>query len=397
VQDAHKNLLETKLKRAVLEEKIRRAAKDKVDADRPPPELLVRSASSIPDQRIVSVFGGRLIRGAFQMLVGPGESGKGMSSSDLVARFSTGIPFPGEPKGRSPMSVIVCVTEDSAARVKARLAAAGADLDKVYFVDGPPSLRGGLVVPSPVAFDDDAGALLTKAKEVGAGALFLETMLEHLGDRSGRKQWSTNNEAEVRRALSPVVALCREAGMFGWGVMHPRKSQDGGIEDSISGSAAFRNIGRGVLHVYRDPKEPSEEKSPWRLLIMSKANYLAHRPPTLRFKIEPWEKDPTEGRVVWGIQGRTLLDTRSAEEVWRQIRDENRTRRDHTVRDAEDLLNSLLAESATKTLEEVRKAAQDANLSWRAIERAKEALKIESVKSGFPAVVVGWRLPKADL
>lgn len=385
--------LEGKIKRAVLEEKIRRAAREQVSLEMPPPELLLRRASDIPFEKIEHVFGGRLIKGAFQLMVGPGESGKGMSSVDIIARLSTGTPFPEDKAWRQPISVVVCVTEDSAGRVKARLQAAEANLNRIYFIDGPPAVRGGLIVPSPIAFDSDAGALLKKIRSVEAGALFLETTVEHLGDREGKKQWSTNNEAEVRRALAPLVAVCKEGSLIGWGVMHPRKSIEGGIDDSISGSAAFRNVGRSVMHVFRDPLE-KDAKSPWRLLTVSKSNYMQHRPVTLRFRIEPWADNPEEGKVIWGIAGRTLIDERSAESIFRQMRDLNKVRTDYTVKDAESLLKRLLADGVVKTLAEIKAAADEEDLAWRNIQKAKENLGVESVKDGFPAVVVGWRLPE---
>lgn len=375
-------------------ERIKREARAQADRDRPSPELIVRYASDITPDKLVTVFGGRFIRGAFQLMVGPGEVGKGMCSADIIARLSTGEPFPNESKGREPVITIVCVTEDTSSRVVSRLIAAGANLKKIIFIDGPPAMRGGLIVPSPVAFDNDAGSLVTRAAELRASALFLETTVEHLGDREHKTQWSTNNEAEVRRALAPIVAVCKLANLIGWGVMHPRKSQEGGIEDSISGSAAFRNVGRSVLNVFKDPTD-QDQNNPWRLLVCSKANYLAQRPSTLRFRIEKWDRDPTEGRVVWGIAGRNLIDDRSAEDVWRQIQESNRKRRDYVIQDAEKLLRKFLAGGAKK-LEDVKAMAEEEGVSWRAIQKAKENIGVESLKEGFPGVVKQWRLPADD-
>lgn len=389
-------LLRSKVRKAVIDEKIRQQARELVARERPAPELTLSRAEDIEREKVRSYFGGRLILGSFQLMVGPGEAGKGMVSCDIISRLSTGAPFPDEGKEwRPPMTVMVCVTEDSKGRVRGRLEAVGADLKRVYFVDGPPATRGGLIVPSPIAFDDDAGSLLKLCQSVDAKALFLETMVEHLGDRNKRRQWSTNNEAEVRMALAPIVAVCREGDLIGWGVMHPRKSQDGGIEDSISGSAAFRNVGRSVLHVYRDPAE-TEKDSPARILVTSKANYMATRPPSLRFRIDKWEVDESEGKVVWGIPGRTLIDPRSADEIWREMQENNKKRRDYTVRDAEKYLTKLLEGGATVKIEDVRAGAEAAEISWRAIEKAKLNLSIESIKEGFPAMVVGWKMPKLD-
>lgn len=385
-----------KIQQAIFAERVKRIAREQVDRERPAPELSIRQASDVKDEKLNTLFGGRLVRGAFQLLVGPGEAGKGMLSVDVIARLSTGAPFPGEGKEwRQATAVVICVTEDSSARVKARLIAAEANLRNIWFVEGPPAMRGGLIVPSPIAFDSDAGALLKLIQVKQATALFLETTVEHLGDREKRKQWSTNNEMEVRNALAPLIAVCREGGIMGWGVMHPRKSVEGGIEDSISGSLAFRNVGRGVMNVYRDPSD-RDNKSPWRLLITSKSNYLPERPPTLRFRIESWERDKNEGRVVWGIENRTLEDDRDAEQIWQDIRESQKVRKDFTVRDAEILLKKFLANGEVKTIEEIQSKAEEADLSWRAVQRAKENLGLESVKAGFPAQVIGWRLRRKE-
>ena len=381
------------LKERVLElKRAEQEAREQLKAERPPPELIIRRAVDVEDEPLVTLFGGRLVRGTFQLMVGPGEAGKGMVSVDTIARFSTGAPFPGESLSRAPTRVMICVTEDSAPRVKGRLRAAEADLDNIFFVDGPPMLRGGLIVPSPVAFDEDAGALAARAKQLDIGVLFLETMLEHLGTRDG-KQPSTNNEAEVRRAIAPVTAVCRSHGLIGWGVMHPRKSMEGGIEDSISGSAGFRNIARSTLHVYQDPTDESEER--WRLFISEKANYLRRPPQTMRFKIVP-SVDPSEGRVEWAPDGR-LYDRRNAEAVWIQMRERKsqKSRRDYSVIEAEKFLASVLSGGRVKATD-LERMATEAGISWSSIERAKQRMRVESVKEGFQGSF-SWKMPEGEM
>jgi len=372
-----------------------REARERERAERPAPELIIKKASEVPYEKLSHLFGGRLIRGVFQLMVGPGEAGKGMNSTDLISRLSTGAPFPGDvdKKYRDPMNVIVCVTEDSAPRAKARLMAAEADLDNVLFIDGPPQRRGGLTIPSPISFDDDAGQLVKIVEKYKVGAMFLETTVEHLGDREGSKRWSTNNETEVRRALSPIVAVCRVGNIIGWGVMHPRKSTDGAMDDAISGSAAFRNVARSILYVYKDPTD--ESKNPRRLLCSNKSNHLQFRPPTLRFRVEPWEKDPDEGHIVWGIEGKTLEDERTAEEIWQQISNSRKPRRDRRVLEAEEFLKATISGGLCSPLE-IKKAAREEGINWTAIKDAKAKLRIVSVKEGFPAKVIRWEFEKKE-
>ena len=54
----------------------------------------------------------------------------------VAALYSTGAPFPGSTEQRTPQRVLICAAEDGAADTKRpRLAAAGADLSKVAFLD----------------------------------------------------------------------------------------------------------------------------------------------------------------------------------------------------------------------------------------------------------------------
>ena len=266
------------------------------------------------------------VRGNFSPLVGPGDVGKGMMAAYLIACFTTGAPFPDETEWREPMAVALCVVEDSEGRMKARLRAAGANLDLVYSVGGPEVNVGGLTMPSPMMLGDDAARLQQTLLDINAGCLFLETTVEHFGDRAGKVRTNTGIELEVRRALAPMRAVCKQTRVYGFGALHPRKSHEGTLADSISGSAALNNVGRGTMHIYRDPNNDNV-----RLLCSSKGNYLKRLPSSLRFRILSWDEDvnapcdclydltrPHEGRVVWNDD---LVDLRKAEDIWNEIRE----------------------------------------------------------------------------
>lgn len=370
------------------------------------PQLVIRKASDVPDETLDKQFGGRLVRGAFALLAGPGEGGKGMFTVDIAARFTNGEPFPGETTRREPSNVIACVTEDSLGRVKSRLRAANADLDRVFFVEGPEETRGGLTMASSMMLDDDVGKLVELARDIKADACLLETVVEHLGDRGGKaSRRSTNNEADVRSALSPFRAMCAAAGVYGLGAIHPRKSTEGSVDDSISGSAAFRNVTRALHHIYRDPEDESE--NPVRLLFTSKSNYLSRRPSTLRFRIRSWDEGLAgpcmcpiancghEGRIVWQDD---LLDKRVAEEIWRQIADRNKPRRDVNVQEAEGFLVGLMQDGViAHTPQEIFMRASHEGITKAAVKRAKDKMRLVSKKEGFPAVVVGWQVEPEDI
>jgi hypothetical protein len=327
-----------------------------------------------------------------------------MFAADVIARLTTGAPFPGETEDRRPMNVLVCVTEDSEGRVKSRLRTAEADLDRVYFVSGPDVSIGGLTMPSPMMLGDDAAGMLKAAKQTDASCLFLETIVEHFGDRQGKMKLNTGVEADVRRALAPVREICKQAKLFGFGALHPRKSQEGSLTDSIGGSVAFNNVGRGVLHILRDPSDESGEV---RLLCSSKANYLRRLPDTLRFRIDSWDpltnarcscaRDrlcPHEGRVVWDTTD--LVDKRKAEDVWREVKEQSKQRRDTAVMEAEEFLTRFLAEGEAAP-DVVYNEAKKEHISESALKTAKKNLGVISVMTkDFPAKVQGWQLPPKE-
>ena len=58
----------------------------------------------------------------------------------------------------------------------------------------------------------------------------------------------------------------------------------------------------------------------------------------------------------------------------------------------EIVLRKFLA-SSPKPLLAIKELAQVNNFSWNSMQRAKAKLGIISIKAGFPAKVVGWKLP----
>ena len=187
----------------------------------------------------------------------------------------------------------------------------------------------------------------------------------------------------------------------GLGAIHPRKSTEGSVDDSISGSAAFRNVTRAAHHIYRDPEDETEDL---RLLFTSKSNYLARRPVTLRFRIRPWDEDipgpcqcpvdscEHEGRVVWEDD---LTDSRMAEQIWQQIAARNKPRNDVAVQEAEEFLYRVL-DQGRQPPEVVFALAKPERITPSALKRAKENLHVLSVKEGFPARVVAWELQEGE-
>ena len=280
---------------------------------------------------------------------------------------------------------------------------------RVLFVEGPVIEIGGLTTESAVRFDDDMGALLNEVRTFDAQLICVETLVEHIGDREGRSyRRSTNNAADVRQALAPFRALCKKGSVYGLGVIHPRKSYEGGVEDSISGSAAFQQIARSVHHVYRDPADKSD--TPARLFFTSKDNYRQRHPPTLGFNIVSWDAERGmactcdnddcghEGRIVWSGE-----DERTAVDIWQEIvqqRKDQRPRTDTAVQEAEEVLKELADEQGFIDMTPLAiydYAKENAGISKSAINRARDDAHLGLIpvkEKAFPGKVIGWKFPK---
>ncbi len=220
-------------------------------------------------------------------------------------------------------------------------------------------------------------------KQIEAKALFLETVVEHFGDRAGKSRRSTNNEADVRSALSPVsgrVSTWRDCD--GLGAIHPRQEHRGQCRRF---HLRFRSVPQ--CHPGSPPHLPrprGRDRGPVRLLFTSKSNYLARRPVTLRFRIRPWDEDISgpcqcpvdscehEGRVVWEDD---LTDSRMAEQIWQQIAARNKPRNDVAVQEAEEFLYRVL-DQGRQPPEVVFALAKPERITPSALKRAKENLHV---------------------
>ena len=276
------------------------------------------------------VFGKRLFRGSPTLYVGEGGVGKSFILSYIAAQFTRGDPFVDALRSEQPFTrpsnVAVMLTEDAEGIFKERFEAAGGDSARITDLSSTDTVAG-MDIRSPVFLEDDLPELIRELKERKIDLLIIETLVEHMGNRSGKRLPNTSNELEVRNQLRRLLAVCQAADVYCIAVMHPRKGNTGKAIESPSGSRGFTNAARSVLFCYMDP--PTDEKpaedNPVRLLSTGKANYVAKEPPTLRFKVRSFIGDAPCGcidlrecdhpaRVDW-FRGDELYDERTAQEV----------------------------------------------------------------------------------
>src|SRR5262245_6309954 len=150
--------------------------------------VVARAVSELAPQAVAWLWPGRLPLGKLAILEGDPGLGKSLVTLDLCARLSTGRPFPDGSPGPGPANALVVNAEDGDAdTTRPRLQALGADLGRVFVLDGGAAER--LRLPSRAALLDEAVA------QTEARLVVLDPVTAFLGAGV-----NGNSEQGVRRA-----------------------------------------------------------------------------------------------------------------------------------------------------------------------------------------------------
>lgn len=312
----------------------------------------------------------RVPLGGVTLLVGQEGSGKTSIAADIGARATRGT-LDGDLAGE-PVGVVYATAEDSWSRTLApRFAAAGADLERVYFVEVD-GLAGGLSVPG------DLDLLAARMHDTDARLLVLDPLGAHLSDGL-----DTHRDAAVRRALAPLAAYMDALGACAIGVMHWSKAPTTVALDRVNGSRAFTAAARAMLAVAGDPEDDDS-----RLLIVTKSNLGRIDAPALRFA--------TEGREVVADDGSIIATSGirwAGEAPGVTARDVFATPDDPDERSDRDAVAEVIAEVLTDGPQQrdvVLRAVKGAGLdvSGKTIQRACRSLGVERRRIGFGSTFV---------
>lgn len=330
-----------------------------------------RRASAIRPAPVRWAWANRVPLAASTLVVGREGAGKGVYLADLAARWSRGQ-VEGDLRGQ-PVDVAIMSIEDDPERVLVpRLAAAGADLDRLHL---PSVSLDGL--EGPIALPEDVGRLRAWLREVGARVLVVDVPNSFL---SGG--FDSHKDHDVRRAVAgPLTLLASALDLAVVLIAHMNRAPSTDVLDRIAGSLGLSRASRSVLAVVENPDAEGE-----RLLVLAKSNLGRLEVPSLRFAVEgaevPTPSGPASaGRVVHlgeapAFTARNALQAVDAEE---------RTAR----AEAEEWLADLLA-GGPVAADEVKAAATRAGLSWSTVRRAKAAVGVESKRWGRPGEEGGW-------
>lgn len=334
-------------------------------------------ASSIKIRPVHWLWESRIALGTLCLVGGREGIGKSTLAYTLAADLTRGL-LPGVYLGQ-PRAVIVAATEDSWEHtIVPRLMAAGADLDQVFRVDvtSAAGLETGLLLPR------DMDGLEHAVAQVGAALILLDPLMSRLDGNL-----DTHKDADVRKALEPLVALANRtrAGMLA--LIHLNKSGGSDPLTLLMGSRAFAAVARSVLFVMKDPEDDDL------LLLGQPKNNLGRSDlPTLTFRIVG-EKvaDTTEG-PVW--TGRIQWDGESARSIGDALAEgtQDSDTRTATTEAMPWLVDYLTQQGGTAPSADVKAAGRKAGHSESALGRARKRLKVATTSEGFPRTTY-WSLP----
>jgi len=335
------------------------------------------SAASIKPVAIRWLWPGWLAKGKLHILAGAGGTGKTTLLISLIATITTGGRWPDGSRCSEPGNALIWSSEDDPAdTLVPRLAAAGADLNRVHIIQGRINAQGEADPFDPA---NDIALLRATANEIGGVSLL---MLDPIVSAVKGDMHKAN---DVRRALQGVVDFAEQNLCAVVGISHFAKGGAGSSPaDRVIGSQAFSALARTVLVAAK------QEGSDMRVLARAKSN-IGTDEGGVSYTIAPCDIDGgiETTRVRWGdvIEG-------SAREILDDAEACDEERLDDSDNPAEALRRILSAGPLTG--KEAKNLMVGNGYTQKQIRNARENLSITTARTGFGAdTVVTWSLPQA--
>lgn len=335
------------------------------------------SAANIKPTKIDWVWPGWIAGGKLSILAGAGGTGKTTLALGLIATLTSGGRWPDGERCTKPGNVIMWSSEDDPAdTLVPRLIAAGADLDRVHFIDCRINEKGEKEPFDPAG---DIDLLRLQAARMGGFSLLL------LDPIVSAIKGDMHKANDVRRGLQGVVDFASEYGAAVIGISHFAKGTAGGDPtERVIGSQAFSALARTVLVAAK------QKESDVRVLARSKSN-IAVDDGGVSYTIEPCTIDGgiESVRVMWGdrIEG-------SAREILADVEGDQDDGKTSEFEDACEFITDTLS-SGEMPVKEFNHDASCAGYSTATIKRARKSLGVIAKKSDMDG---GWTvsLPAAN-
>ncbi len=248
----------------------------------PVQELVIVRLSDVTPQQQPYLWEGRIPSASCTLVGGKQSCTKNLFAYDVIGRVTTGSPWPDDRAGprRAPQSVILLEAEEHLeSSIAPRLAAAGANLSRVFFIKGAPTNNPDRT--RLISIRHDAEAIQKVAERKGdVGLVVISPITSYLGDVEQNSNEDVRNEI-----IYPLKSLAESLHCAVVILKHPNKEwQNSDPLERIGGSAAWTEAMRCVIFIGNDPDEPEEETNPRRCAIWVKFS-IGPKPAPLSWKV----------------------------------------------------------------------------------------------------------------
>lgn len=223
-------------------------------------DLIAVPFGFIPPKEVVPLWAGLgIARRHVTMVIAPGGTSKGLLTVDIIARVTTGRPFPGEPDSavREPEAVVLVAPEDDPNEAVAwRLKAAEADTSLVFNLtvlpDGSP-----FILPDSVPQLRNAITQIEELAGRKVGLIVIDPLMATV-------EKSIASNIAARKVTAPLEKLARDMGPAVILTHHTVKS------GAAAGSKGLTDAMRHVLRIARP--EGADPNTPVREITVEKSN-----------------------------------------------------------------------------------------------------------------------------
>jgi putative DNA primase/helicase len=327
------------------------------------------NAAEVKVQRVQWLWEERFALGKYSVLAGNPGTGKSQLSLDMIARVTRGDSWPDGTRAPLGSALILSAEDDPEDTIVPRLIEAGANLSKIEIVqtvfdqttDGPNN-RG-------FSLEKDIDLLPDRLKHMGDCAV---VVIDPIAAYWGRS--NSHNDTDVRSALGPVASVAQEYDVAILGIGHLNKAVGVNAIYRLGGSIAFIAAARCAYLTVKDEEDPS------RRFFLPAKNNLGQDESGLAYRI-------VESNSVSRIEWEPDPITTSIDELLNQGNQADRTEID----EAKDFLVDCL-NAGPKPALDVQRAAKNAGIAVRTLQRAKGTMGVKSSKQHFAGRWV-WAMP----
>ena len=311
------------------------------------------------------LWDGYVARGKVNLLADDPGLGKSWATLDLATRVTVGGETPDRQHIMEQGSVVLLTAEDGLAdAVRPRIDAQGGDAQMVNVLEGIIDVGGHDRLPTLVENIDHLGQVVISTK---AHLVIVDPLNAYIG------RADSHNDAQIRRALTPLAKMADRTGAAVLVVMHLNQATLQPALYRVQGSIGYVGAARSVLLVVRDKTDPA-----MRVIVPIKSN-LSVEMPAVAFTIT---KEPA---LAWrGVVEVDVAELLATEQGARKA--------------ARKLLQVILSDGGVPQ-QDVLKEARECDISEATLRRAAKDMNVQSARIGKAGRQGGghwiWSLPES--